>query len=78
MKPLLALLATLLISGLLSPLWPPGLMAPDLFLVLALWYARSRPYYLGLTGAFLLGLLQDLLGFGLLGVHAVGLLSASY
>ncbi|AEV15992.1 rod shape-determining protein MreD [Thermus sp. CCB_US3_UF1] len=78
MKPLLGLLATLFLAGLLGGLWPQGLPAPDLFLVLALLYARSAPYYLGLPAAFALGLLQDLLGFGLLGLHGVGLLSAAY
>ncbi|WP_117236748.1 rod shape-determining protein MreD [Thermus sediminis] len=78
MKALLALLLTLFLSGLLSALWPQGVMAPDLFLVLALWYAAERPYYLGLPVAFLFGLFQDLLGFGLLGLHGVGLLLASY
>ncbi|WP_114313369.1 rod shape-determining protein MreD [Thermus caldifontis] len=72
------LLITLALSGFLGALWPQGLMAPDLFLVLALLYARSLPYYLGLPWAFFLGLVQDLLGYGLLGLHAVGLLSASY
>ncbi|WP_038057288.1 rod shape-determining protein MreD [Thermus amyloliquefaciens] len=74
----ISLLITLLLSGLLGALWPQGLMAPDLFLVLALLYARGLPYYLGLPSAFFLGLVQDLLGYGLLGLHAVGLLSASY
>ncbi|RTI02580.1 rod shape-determining protein MreD [Thermus scotoductus] len=74
----LLLFLTLFLSGLLGALWPAGLMAPDLFLVLALLYARSLPYYLGLPWAFFLGLVQDLLGYGLLGLHAVGLLSASY
>ncbi|APD10090.1 MULTISPECIES: rod shape-determining protein MreD [Thermus] len=78
MTALLALLLTLFLAGLLSALWPQGLMAPDLFLVLALWYAWGRPYYLGLPVAFLLGLLQDLLGYGLLGLHATGLLLAAY
>lgn len=78
MKALAALFLTLFLSGLLGALWPSGLMGPDLFLVLALGYARARPYYLGLPAAFLLGLLQDLLGFGLLGVHAIGLLGATY
>lgn len=78
MKAFLALMTTLFLSGLLGALWPQGAMAPDLFLVLALWYARSRPCYLGLPGAFLLGMLQDLLGYGLWGLHAVGLLSAAY
>lgn len=78
MKALLALFATLFLAGFLGALWPQEAMAPDLFLVLALWYARSQPYYLGLPGAFLLGILQDLLGYGLWGLHAVGLLSAAY
>ncbi|MGC8875830.1 rod shape-determining protein MreD [Thermus sp.] len=77
MIPFLALL-TLFLSGLLSALWPQGAMAPDLFLVLALWYAARRPFYLGLPAAFSLGLLQDLLGYGLLGLHAVGLTLATY
>jgi rod shape-determining protein MreD len=78
MRRLLALLLTLFLSGLLSALWPQGLMAPDLFLVLALWYAQGSPAYLGLPVAFLLGLLQDLLGYGLVGLHGVGLLFAAY
>ncbi|SDE54570.1 rod shape-determining protein MreD [Thermus arciformis] len=78
MKPFLALLLTLLLYGLLSALWPQGAMAPDLFLVLALGYAARRPFYLGLPVAFALGLLQDLLGYGLLGLHAVGLVLAAY
>ncbi|GAA5334589.1 MULTISPECIES: rod shape-determining protein MreD [Thermus] len=78
MTALVALLLTLFLAGLLSALWPQGLMAPDLFLLLALWYAGGRPYYLGLPMAFLFGLLQDLLGYGLLGLHATGLLFASY
>ncbi|GLV47051.1 hypothetical protein TJA_02270 [Thermus sp. LT1-2-5] len=78
MTALLALFLTLFLAGLLGAVWPQGLMAPDLFLVLALWYAWGRPYYLGLPAAFLLGLLQDLLGFGLLGLHATGLLFAAY
>jgi rod shape-determining protein MreD len=78
MRLLLALLLTLFLSGLLSALWPQGLMAPDLFLVLALWYVQGSPAYLGLPVAFLLGLLQDLLGYGLVGLHGVGLLFAAY
>ena len=78
MRLLLGLLLTLFLSGLLSALWPQGLMAPDLFLVLALWYAQGSPAYLGLPVAFLLGLLQDLLGYGLVGLHGVGLLFAAY
>jgi rod shape-determining protein MreD len=78
MKPFLALLLTLFLAGFLAALWPEGVMAPDLFLVLALWYAAGRPYYLGLPAAFFLGLLQDLLGFGLLGLHGVGLTLAAY
>ncbi len=78
MIPFLALLLTLFLSGLLAALWPQGAMAPDLFLVLALGYAARRPFYLGLPAAFSLGLLQDLLGYGLLGLHAVGLTLAAY
>ncbi|MDM7324259.1 MAG: rod shape-determining protein MreD [Thermus sp.] len=72
------LLIALFLTGLLGALWPQGLMAPDLFLVVALAYSRLLPYYLGLPWAFFLGLVQDLLGYGLFGLHAVGLLSASY
>ncbi|GGM91452.1 rod shape-determining protein MreD [Thermus composti] len=75
---LLALLLALFLSGLLGALWPQGLMGPDLFLVLTLLLVQGRPYYLGLPLAFALGLLQDLLGFGLLGLHATGLLLAAY
>ncbi len=69
----LVLLATLLLSGLLSALLPEGLGGPDLFLAYALWLGPRLPYGPGLLGAFGVGLLQDLLGFGLLGLHALGL-----
>ena len=75
---LVYLVLLLFLSGLLQALLPEGWPAPDLFLVYALWLAASRPPLLGLALAFLVGLLQDLLGFGLLGLHAVGLLLAAY
>lgn len=78
MRAFLLLLSVLFLSGLFATLLPEGWMGPDLFLAYALWYAASRPYFLGLPAAFALGLLQDLLGFGLLGLHGVGLLVATY
>jgi len=72
------LVLLLFLMGLLQALLPEGWPAPDLFLVYALWLAASRPPALGLALAFLVGLLQDLLGFGLLGLHATGLLLAAY
>ncbi|AFV76249.1 rod shape-determining protein MreD [Thermus oshimai] len=78
MRALLPLLGALFLLGLFATLLPEGWPGPDLFLAYALWYAGARPYFLGLPVAFALGLLQDLLGFGLLGLHGVGLLMATY
>ncbi|MGQ9511411.1 MAG: rod shape-determining protein MreD [Thermaceae bacterium] len=74
MRILLVVLAQAFLSGLL----PDGFPQPDLYLLLALHLAEGRPYHLGLPIALLLGLLQDLLGLGYLGLHGMGLLFGVY
>jgi rod shape-determining protein MreD len=71
---LLAFLCQGFISGILGTLLAP----PDLVYLGALLVVSSLPLYLGLPVAFAIGLLQDLLSAGHLGIHAVGLLCAAY
>lgn len=60
------------LQGALTPLltpWPP----PDLLLLAALLSLWERPLPQGVALAYLLGLLQDVAGGGVIGVHALGL-----
>ncbi len=72
------LLGVVLAQGLLASLLPQDGMGPDLFLAYALWLAGRNPFFLALPYAWGVGLLQDLLGFGLLGLHALGLTLGAY
>lgn len=72
------LLLTTFAQALLSGLLPDGVSPPDLYFLLALHLAAKRPYYLGLPLALLLGLFQDLVGMGYLGLHGAGLLVGTY
>ncbi|ADV68011.1 hypothetical protein [Deinococcus maricopensis] len=72
MRPLLFLLLLVGLQGALSALLPAQLTPPDLFLLTAVAVAlRWRPGW-ALLGAYGLGLVQDALGHGLLGLHAAG------
>jgi len=69
-------LTLLLAQGLLSGLFGT-LPAPDLFLVAVLtWLGRLAPWQL-LLAAYGVGLLQDVLGAGVLGSHAMQLAGAA-
>lgn len=60
------------LQGVVPPLltpWPP----PDLLLLAALLASWRRPLPQGVALAYLLGLLQDIAGGGVIGVHALGL-----
>lgn len=60
------------LQGALTPLlvpWPP----PDLLLLAALFWLWRWPLLQSVALAYLLGLLQDLAGGGVLGLHALGL-----
>lgn len=66
----------LVFQGLLSAVMAP-LPAPDLFLVALLTLVpRVNPWQLVLAG-FGIGLLQDLTGHGIMGLHAIGLAAAA-
>ncbi|KGQ21651.1 rod shape-determining protein MreD [Thermus filiformis] len=78
MRTLALFLLTALAQAFLSGLLPDGLPPPDLYFLLALHLTARIPYYQGLPLALLLGLLQDLLGLGYLGLHGTGLLVGTY
>ena len=54
-------------------LLPAGFAVPDIVLLVALTASTRLEPMLGLTLGFGLGLLQDVLGAGLLGFHAAGI-----
>lgn len=78
MRPLLLIFAAILLQGLFSGLLPDFLAPPDMMFLLALGLVAPLPPIGGLMAAFGIGLLQDLLSSGFLGLHAVGLLLAAY
>lgn len=76
MRLVLFYLVLLVSQGFLSALFAP-IPAPDLFLLAALtllW--RIQPWQLVLV-AYAIGMLQDLIGQGVLGMHALGLAGAA-
>lgn len=66
------------LQGLFSGVLPDFLPPPDLMFLLALALAATLNPFAGLVAAFGVGLLQDLLSAGFLGLHGVGLLCAVY
>lgn len=78
MRIALLILLTFILQGVASGLFVTPLVPPDLPYLAALGIAASSTPYLGLTLAFAIGLLNDLLSGGQLGFHAVGLLFAAY
>jgi rod shape-determining protein MreD len=66
------------LQGSLGAIVPPFLSAPDLFLLVALFVATRVPLFMALCVGYAIGLLQDVLGWGLLGFHAAGLLAGVF
>ncbi|NTX99537.1 rod shape-determining protein MreD [Deinococcus sp. JMULE3] len=72
------LLLLILVQGLLARLADAvGVPAPDLFLLTAVGLAARRSPVAALLGAYALGFMQDVLGGGMLGLHAAGLAGAA-
>jgi rod shape-determining protein MreD len=63
------------LQGSLGALLPTFLSAPDLFLLVALFVATRMPLFPAVCVGYGLGLLQDILGSGLLGFHAAGIMT---
>jgi rod shape-determining protein MreD len=78
MRTALLILLTFILQGLVSGLFVTPLVPPDLPYLAALGIAASSSSYAGLVLAFGMGLIQDLLSGGQLGLHGVALLFASY
>lgn len=76
MRILLFYVLLFLAQGLLSPLFAP-LPAPDLFLIAVLTLVNRVPAWQFVVLAFGVGLVQDLVGFGVLGAHAFALAAAA-
>nr|WP_221276898.1 Rod shape-determining protein MreD [Deinobacterium chartae] len=70
---MLFFLAIIALQGALEVLLPRGISAPDLFLLTALILAARLPPTWGMLAAYGVGLTQDILGHGLLGLHAAAL-----
>ncbi len=71
--------ASLLLVWLISLLpwrsWPP---APDLLMLVIVFWALNEPRFVGLTVAFVFGLLMDVHDSGLLGGHVLTYVLATY
>lgn len=79
-RPLLFVLFAVVLQGIFPILLPRawGFDGPDLFLLLALIFASRLPMNWGMLVAFVIGLFQDALGAGLMGLHATALSGAVY
>jgi len=71
MRLLLLLVSVLVLQGVLGALVPAGFV-PDLFLLAAIGLSARVGPARGVAAGFVIGLVQDLAGFGALGVHALG------
>ncbi len=63
------------LQGLFGVVLPLQVSPPDLFLLVALNLSARVPLFWGLIVGYSIGLLQDILGAGLLGFHAAGLMT---
>lgn len=68
----LLLLAVLILQGVFGAVLPAGFV-PDLFMLTAIGLSARLGPTRGVAAGFLVGLVQDLTGFGALGVHALGI-----
>ncbi|MFN3265208.1 MAG: Rod shape-determining protein MreD [Deinococcales bacterium] len=66
------------LQGSLGVLLPTFLSTPDLFSLVALFVATRVPLFAALCVGYGLGLLQDILGWGLLGFHAAGIMAGVF
>jgi rod shape-determining protein MreD len=66
------------LQGSIGAVLPTFLSPPDLFLLVALFIATRVPLFLALGIGYAIGLLQDVLGWGLLGFHAAGIMAGVF
>jgi rod shape-determining protein MreD len=66
------------LQGSLGAVVPAFLSPPDLFLLVALFVATRVPLFTALWVGYAIGLLQDVLGGGLIGFHAAGILAGVF
>lgn len=78
MQPLILLLLALLGQAFFDGLLGNNLSSPDLIYLATLMSIANLSPFVGLPIAFLFGLVQDMLSTGYPGIHAVGLVCATY
>jgi rod shape-determining protein MreD len=66
------------LQGVMGAILPITISPPDLFLLVALFAAARIPLFLAVCVGYSLGLLQDILGAGLLGYHAAGIMAGVF
>lgn len=66
------------LQGAMGAVLPEYISPPDLFLLVALHIATRVPFFWALCIGYGIGLLQDVLGVGLLGFHAAGILAGVF
>jgi rod shape-determining protein MreD len=66
------------LQGAIGMFIPIFLSPPDIFLLVALFAAARVPLFWALCIGYSLGLLQDILGAGLIGFHAAGILAGVF
>lgn len=70
-------LLLLILQGFLAALFSPS-PVPDLFIIMVLSLGWRLPRWQFILLAYAIGLLQDMMGYGNLGLHALGLASAAF
>lgn len=66
------------IQGAIGIVLPAFISPPDLFLLVALFVATRVPLFWALCIGYAIGLLQDILGVGLIGFHAAGIMAGVF
>ncbi len=72
------ILVILGLQGVMGAVLPIMISPPDLFLLVALFAAARVPLFAAVCIGYSLGLLQDILGAGLLGYHAAGIMAGVF
>ncbi len=78
LRRIIFVLVILGLQGVLGMLIPAFISPPDILLLVALFVATRVPLFWALIIGYSIGLLQDILGVGLLGFHAAGIMAGVF